>query len=440
MMSTCEAFPDKIPYKIISGQFIHTDPYPGDHGITYDPIDPDEEPEKAEEQKSVLGPSALDKLPYLDFSNLKLRKSESLDYGSVHVPRQVGDSMTDEDELMEPENDEKELEKEGSDLDFVRERLQDESGGMDAYSQALESIQDPKLKEIIQAIQEDEQKHQAALEQWLQENSGAEEGESEGEDEIPAEESVQTGEPADEAEGEDFMGVADDDVIDEGGEIEGEPEAEDDLDKDEDLSEPGRDKSDLIDDIRAVLEEHSVEEDLDKEDEVLGPGEDEEEDLPFDKEDEEGEDKDDEDLPDFLKEDESEEEDEETEKRCNKSIRVPIIVSKRSADQQIVYGVVSEPDTIDLQGDRLSKAEIVKACHKFMMESQRIGKEHEGPAKADVIESYIAPTDFRCHGQIVKAGSWVMAVKIHDPELWRDVKKGDITGFSIAGTGTRTPL
>ena len=92
-------------------------------------------------------------------------------------PDLVGDSMNDEDEVMEPEDDEKELEKEGSDLDFVRERLQDESGGMDAYSQALESIQDPKLKEIIQAIQEDEQKHQAALEQWLQENGGGAEEE-----------------------------------------------------------------------------------------------------------------------------------------------------------------------------------------------------------------------------------------------------------------------
>ena len=46
-------------------------------------------------------------------------------------------------------------------------------------AKALESIQDPKLKEIIQAIQEDEQKHQAALEQWVQENGGgAEEEES----------------------------------------------------------------------------------------------------------------------------------------------------------------------------------------------------------------------------------------------------------------------
>jgi len=33
-----------------------------------------------------------------------------------------------------------------------------------------------------------------------------------------------------------------------------------------------------------------------------------------------------------------------------------------------------------------------------------------------------------------------MAVKVHDPELWQAIKKGEITGFSIAGTGTRTPF
>jgi hypothetical protein len=33
-----------------------------------------------------------------------------------------------------------------------------------------------------------------------------------------------------------------------------------------------------------------------------------------------------------------------------------------------------------------------------------------------------------------------MAVKIHDLGLWQAVKKGDITGFSIAGTGNRTPF
>jgi hypothetical protein len=401
MMSTCEAFPKKIPYDIISGHFIHTEPYPGDHGIMYDPIDPDEEPETeaAGERKSILGPSALDRLQYLDFSNFKLRKSESLDHGSVHIPRLVGDSMTDEDNVMEPEKDKEELDKEGSDSDVIQAILQDEKGGMDALTQALGSITDPKLKEILEAIQEDEQKHQAALEQWLQENGGGpgEEGEGAAEPgqeyEPPAEEGVEE-EPEksdDEQEGEEFMGAADDVV------------------EDEDVA-PGTDKADLIEDIRAVLEEHAGQESPDKEDDK-----DDEDDLRFDKEDEE-----------------------EAEKRCSKSITVPIIKSK--GDQQIVYGVVSEPDTIDLQGDRLSREEIEKACHKFMLTSQKIGKEHEGPAKADIIESYIAPLDFTCGGQTVRKGSWVMAVKIHDPDLWAAVKSGDITGFSIAGSGDRTPF
>jgi DNA adenine methylase len=100
----------------------------------------------------------------------------------------------------------------------------------------------------------------------------------------------------------------------------------------------------------------------------------------LDKEDEKN---DEDDLP-FEKKEE-----EEAKKRCSKSITVPIIKSK--SDLQIVYGVVSEPDTIDLQGDRLSKEEIEKACHKFTLTYQKIGMEHEGPAKADIIESCIAP-------------------------------------------------
>jgi hypothetical protein len=33
-----------------------------------------------------------------------------------------------------------------------------------------------------------------------------------------------------------------------------------------------------------------------------------------------------------------------------------------------------------------------------------------------------------------------MAVKTHDPDLWAAVKNGDITEFSVAGTGDRTPF
>jgi hypothetical protein len=138
--------------------------------------------------------------------------------------------------------------------------------------------------------------------------------------------------------------------------------------------------------------------------------------------------------------DDLKDEDMNKDKACSKPVRKTFPIIKELGDQQIVYGVVSEPDTVDLQGDRLSKTEIRKACHKFMIESQRIGKEHSGPAKADIIESYIAPVAFKCNGQVVRKGSWVMAVKVHDQDLWQAVKSSEITGFSIAGRGNRIPF
>jgi hypothetical protein len=250
---------------------------------------------------------------------------------------------------------------------------------------------------MAEAIKQDESKHKAALEQWLEMQDEGESDEPEPEDTPDPDEGE---EEQIEADADPDDGISEEDLF--GDETEPEEEA----------------TSDLIDDIREVLAEHEV-------------GSEEE---PLDKEDDE-----DEDLPEFLKEDDEDEEDEDEVSKVMKSYRVPIIVAKGS-DQQIVYGVVSEPNVIDLQGDRLSKSEIRAACHKFMQTSQRIGKEHSGVAKASIIESYIAPTDFKCNGQVVKSGSWVMGVKIFDKDLWQAVKKGDITGFSIAGTGTRTPF
>ena len=37
MLLTCEAYPDGIPFEILSGDFDHTKPYPGDHGIRFEP-------------------------------------------------------------------------------------------------------------------------------------------------------------------------------------------------------------------------------------------------------------------------------------------------------------------------------------------------------------------------------------------------------------------
>ena len=334
---------------------------------------------------------------------------------------------------MKDDIEDEELEK-GSDIERVRTILADEEDGSGVLDQIINESNDPRVKEIFEAIREDEQKHVAALQQLVEilnsgENSDEDEELEDGvEEEGPEDEGEDPGEPESgtetgpEEEGGEEYDYAEGEPVDI--DLDSAPEGDlssdlDDTEEDDDDLDKEDAAGSLIDDIRAVLAEHEAEK----------------------AEDENEEDEDDEDLPEFLKSEEDEEEDEDDDEvsKVMKAYKVPIIVSK-AADQQIVYGIVSEPAVIDLQGDRLSKSEIRAACHKFMQTSQRIGKEHSGPAKASIIESYIAPADFKCNGQVVKSGSWVMAVKVHDPELWQAIKKGEITGFSIAGTGTRTPF
>jgi len=217
--------------------------------------------------------------------------------------------------------------------------------------------------------------------------------------------------------------------------------SENDLEKEEDIADEEGGGSDVIEEIAEEIAgevEDIVEEVLggggsDEEPEMEKSEDDEEDDLEKCNDDLEKADED-EDEDEVEKDDD---EDEEEEPGVEKSWKVPLF---KSEEERVVYGVVLEPGTKDLQGDIVRPADVRKACHEFMMKSQKVGHEHNGPAHASIIENYIAPLDFECGGQRVRKGSWIMVTKIHDLNLWEAVKSGDITGYSIGGTGVRTPV
>lgn len=118
---------------------------------------------------------------------------------------------------------------------------------------------------------------------------------------------------------------------------------------------------------------------------------------------------------------------------------------KRDDEKRIVYGIVLEPgdpEHPDAQGDWLKPDQIETAAHDFMRRYRAakagLGLQHEKAApEVDVVENYIAPADFEMNGQKVKQGSWVLGSYVGDDKIWKAVKAGELTGYSIGGTGER---
>lgn len=126
-------------------------------------------------------------------------------------------------------------------------------------------------------------------------------------------------------------------------------------------------------------------------------------------------------------------------KRNEKELPLKLLV--KDGDEHIVMSIVYEPNEVDTQGDTANAEEIKKACYYFMEESQVIKMQHKGSKiDASVLENYIAPQELTIAGRVIKTGTWLMAVRINDEAVWGKIKKGELTGFSMAGRGRRISI
>ena len=74
-----------------------------------------------------------------------------------------------------------------------------------------------------------------------------------------------------------------------------------------------------------------------------------------------------------------------------------------------------------------------------MEEVQALRVMHKGKkVKVKILESYIAPVDFTVVNKSVKKGTWVITVRVLDKKIWKAVKDGELTGFSMAGYAKTT--
>lgn len=115
---------------------------------------------------------------------------------------------------------------------------------------------------------------------------------------------------------------------------------------------------------------------------------------------------------------------------------VPIL---KTDEERFVLGIVLEPETVDAQRDIYSATEVREAAHKFMADFQNLGLMHREivTGRVKILESYVAPAAFELDGMTVKKGTWLLAVRVVDDGLWKEIQTGGLTGFSIGGNAVR---
>jgi len=120
-----------------------------------------------------------------------------------------------------------------------------------------------------------------------------------------------------------------------------------------------------------------------------------------------------------------------------------------SEDQQIVVGPAMIPDMEILRKDeegkpyyvRFSKEVVQKIAEKFMMELRNhdtnIQHDSTDPAHSFVMESWIVENSEdkanSLYGFEVPVGTWMVKMRVQDPETWKQIKAGKLKGFSIEG-------
>ena len=121
-----------------------------------------------------------------------------------------------------------------------------------------------------------------------------------------------------------------------------------------------------------------------------------------------------------------------------------------SEDQRIVIGPAMIPDMVIPRVDektkeryavKFSASTIAKIAEKFMRELRNgsTNVEHDGAngANSYVKETWIVETEDdkanTKYGLDVPIGTWMVAMRVQDAEVWKQIKAGKLNGFSIEG-------
>jgi hypothetical protein len=127
---------------------------------------------------------------------------------------------------------------------------------------------------------------------------------------------------------------------------------------------------------------------------------------------------------------------------AKENVKFSCDILKTDSAKRLVYGKVLVPEKVDKQMDVISKEDVERVAHEFMMGFQKpvydgitksemgYGHKQIGGQDLYVVESWIDKED----------GAWWLGTYVANDDIWEQVQNGEITGYSIGGTAYRVPI
>lgn len=124
-------------------------------------------------------------------------------------------------------------------------------------------------------------------------------------------------------------------------------------------------------------------------------------------------------------------------------------IAKTAQDQQLVFGwanvAIDETGQfpLDWDGDFTTPEELEKAAYEFVLKYRVTGENHEGEAKGQLVESVMFTKEKQASMGIpegVLPEGWWVGFHIPDAEVFKKIKSGEYSMFSVEGSAVRKPV
>ena len=122
-----------------------------------------------------------------------------------------------------------------------------------------------------------------------------------------------------------------------------------------------------------------------------------------------------------------------------KEVQIEGKIVKQLDEERLAFGwayvsTVKGEISLDHSGEFIRPELLAKAATNFMLSMRTAKRMHSGESIGEVIHSMPLTNDVaKALGIQSDREGWIIAIKVHDEQVWQDVKSGKLAAFSIGG-------